>query len=129
MPIYQPDIECMDRKKIKEVQTERLKWQVKRCYENVAVFRERMEKKGLTPDDIKTLEDLGKLPFTYKKDLRDYYPYGLFAAPMKDIVRIHASSGTTGRQIIAGYTRNDLDKWADAMARQIAATGRSAAAS
>lgn len=123
MPIYQPDIECMDRKKIKEVQTERLKWQVKRCYENVAVFRERMEKKGLTPDDIKTLEDLGKLPFTYKKDLRDYYPYGLFAAPMKDIVRIHASSGTTGRQIIAGYTRNDLDKWADAMARQIAATG------
>ena len=123
MPIYQPDIECMDRKKIKEVQTERLKWQVKRCYENVAVFHERMEKKGLTPDDIKTLEDLGKLPFTYKKDLRDYYPYGLFAAPMKDIVRIHASSGTTGRQIIAGYTRNDLDKWADAMARQIAATG------
>ena len=110
-------------KKIKEVQTKRLKWQVKRCYENVAVFRERMEKKGLTPDDIKTLEDLGKLPFTYKKDLRDYYPYGLFAAPMKDIVRIHASSGTTGRQIIAGYTRNDLDKWADAMARQIAATG------
>ena len=96
---------------------------MKRCYENVAVFHERMEKKGLTPDDIKTLEDLGKLPFTYKKDLRDYYPYGLFAAPMKDIVRIHASSGTTGRQIIAGYTRNDLDKWADAMARQIAATG------
>jgi len=123
MSIYQPEIECMDREEIKKRQTEKLIWQVKRCYENVAVFRERMQAKGLTPDDIKSLDDLKKLPFTYKKDLRDYYPYELFAAPLKDIVRIHASSGTTGRQIVAGYTRNDLDMWSDCMARQIAATG------
>ena len=123
MPIFQPEMECMPREDIKKLQTERLIWQVKRCYENVAVFRERMQEKGITPDDIKTLEDIAKLPFTYKKDLRDYYPYDLFAAPMKDIVRIHASSGTTGKQIVAGYTQNDLDMWADLMARQFAATG------
>ena len=123
MSIYQPELECMSREDIKKRQTEGLIWQVKRCYENVAVFRERMDALGITPDDIKTLEDIQKLPFTYKKDLRDYYPYGLFAAPMKDIVRLHASSGTTGRQIVAGYTKNDLDNWADLMARQFAATG------
>ena len=77
MSMYQPDIESMDREEIKKIQTERLIWQVKRCYENVAVFRERMQEKGLTPDDIRSLDDLQKLPFTYKKDLRDYYPYGL----------------------------------------------------
>ena len=123
MSMYQPDIESMDREEIKRIQTERLIWQVKRCYENVAVFRERMQEKGLTPDDIRSLDDLQKLPFTYKKDLRDYYPYGLFAAPMKDIVRIHASSGTTGRQIVAGYTAHDLEMWSHLMARQLAATG------
>lgn len=123
MSIFQPEIECMNREEIRKLQTEKLIWQVKRCYENVAVFRERMQAKGLTPDDIKSLDDLKKLPFTYKKDLRDYYPYELFAPPLKDIVRIHASSGTTGRQIVAGYTRNDLDMWSDCMARQIAATG------
>ena len=123
MSMYQPDIESMDREEIKNIQTERLIWQVKRCYENVAVFRERMQEKGLTPDDIRSLDDLQKLPFTYKKDLRDYYPYGLFAAPMKDIVRIHASSGTTGRQIVAGYTAHDLEMWSHLMARQLAATG------
>ena len=123
MSMYQPDIESMDREEIKRIQTERLIWQVKRCYENVAVFRERMQEKGLTPDDIRSLDDLQKLPFTYKKDLRDYYPYGLFAAPMKDIVRIHASSGTTGRQIVAGYTAHDLEMWSYLMARQLAATG------
>jgi len=123
MSIYQPEFECMDREAIRKHQSEKLVWQVKRCYENVKVFRERMQEKGLTPDDIKTVDDLKKLPFTYKQDLRDFYPFELFAAPLKDIVRIHASSGTTGRQIVAGYTRNDLDMWADAMARQIAATG------
>lgn len=123
MSIFQPEFECMDREDIKKLQGERLVWQVKRCYENVEVFRKRMQEKGLTPDDIKSVDDLKKLPFTTKQDLRDYYPYDLFAVPLKDIVRIHASSGTTGRQIVAGYTQNDLDKWADAMARQIAATG------
>ena len=88
MGIYQPEVECMDRESIKKLQSEKLIWQVKRCYENVAVFRERMNEKGLTPDDIKSVDDLKKLPFTYKQDLRDYYPFELFAAPLKDIVRI-----------------------------------------
>lgn len=123
MGIFQPEIECMDREQLEKLQLERLKATVKRCYDNVKVFRERMDEKGLTPDDVKSLGDLAKLPFTTKQDLRDYYPYDLFAAPLKDIVRIHASSGTTGRQIVAGYTRNDLDMWADAMARQLAAAG------
>ncbi len=123
MGIFQPEKECMDREQLKKLQLERLQATVKRCYDNVAVFRERMNEKGLTPDDVKSLDDLAKLPFTTKQDLRDYYPYDLFAAPMKDIVRIHASSGTTGRQIVAGYTRGDLDMWADAMARQFAAAG------
>ncbi len=123
MGIFQPEMECMARQQLKKLQLERLQATVKRCYDNVAVFRERMNEKGLTPDDVKSLDDLAKLPFTTKQDLRDYYPYELFAAPMKDIVRIHASSGTTGRQIVAGYTRGDLDMWADAMARQFAAAG------
>ena len=123
MGIFQPEIECMSRDEITAIQTERLIAQVKRCYENVPVFRERMDKKGLKPEDIKTLDDLKLLPFTTKQDLRDYYPYQLFAAPLKDIVRIQASSGTTGRQIVAGYTRKDLDMWADAMARQLMAAG------
>lgn len=123
MGIFQPEIECMDREALTALQTEHLIRQVKRCYDNVAVFRERMDAKGLKPEDVKSLDDLKLLPFTTKQDLRDYYPYQLFAAPMKDIVRIHASSGTTGRQIVAGYTKNDLDMWADAMARQLSAAG------
>ena len=123
MGILHPEFECMEREELRALQLERLKATVKRCYDNVAVFKARMDKKGLTPDDVYSLEDLAKLPFTTKQDLRDYYPYDLFAAPMKDIVRIHASSGTTGRQIVAGYTRNDLDMWQDVMARQFAATG------
>lgn len=123
MGIFNKAIECMSREEIKKLQIEKLKWQVKRIYENVPMYRERMDKAGVKPEDIKELSDLAKLPFTTKQDLRDYYPYDLLAVPKKDIVRIHASSGTTGKQIVAGYTRNDLDIWADAMARQIAATG------
>ncbi len=123
MGIYNEKIECMDRCQLEELQLEKLKWQVKRVYENVKMFRERMDEKGVKPEDIKTLSDLAKLPFTTKQDLRDYYPFELLAVPMKDIVRIHASSGTTGRQIVAGYTKNDLDTWADGVARQFAATG------
>jgi len=123
MGIFNEKIECMDRAELKKLQLEKLKWQVKRMYENVPMFKERMDEKGVKPEDVKELSDLAKLPFTVKQDLRDYYPYDLLAVPMKDIVRIHASSGTTGRQIVAGYTRNDLDIWADAMARMIAATG------
>lgn len=125
MSIYQKELECMDRAELKKLQDERLCWQVKRMYKNVELFRNRMDEKGLKPEDIKGVDDLSKLPFSYKQDLRDYYPYGLFATPLKDIVRVHASSGTTGKQIVVGYTREDLKKWDDCMARQIAAVGGS----
>ena len=121
--MWQPELESMPRQELKKLQDERLVWQVKRMYENVELFRKRMDEKGLKPEDIKGIEDLHKLPFSYKQDLRDYYPYGLFAVPMKDIRRVHASSGTTGKQIVVGYTDADLDMWADCFARQLVATG------
>ncbi|MDD6484632.1 MAG: phenylacetate--CoA ligase [Clostridiales bacterium] len=123
MAMFQPEIETMSRDEIRAHQLEKLKWQVKRVYENVPMYRERMNEAGVSPDDIVNLEDLAKLPFTTKQDLRDYYPFDLLAVPKKDIVRIHASSGTTGKQIVSGYTRNDLETWADGFARQLAATG------
>ncbi len=123
MALFQPQIEAMPREQIREHQLEKLKWQVKRVYENVPMYRERMNEAEVSPDDIKSLEDLAKLPFTTKQDLRDYYPFDLFAVPKKEIVRIHASSGTTGKQIVSGYTRNDLDMWADCFARQLMAAG------
>ena len=94
-----------------------------RMYERVELFRTRMDEKGLKPSDIKSVDDLCKLPFSYKQDLRDWYPYGLFAEPLKNIVRVHASSGTTGKQIVVGYTKNDLDNWADCVARMLKAIG------
>lgn len=123
MSMFQPEIETMSREDIRELQLERLKWQVKRVYENVSMYRERMNEAGVKPEDIQTLDDLAKLPFTTKQDLRDYYPYDLLAVPKKDIVRIQASSGTTGKQIVSGYTRNDLDMWATGFARQLTAAG------
>ena len=123
MSMWQKEIETMPREELRKLQSERLIWQVKRMYENVELFRKRMDEKGLTPDDIKSVDDLSKLPFSYKQDLRDYYPYGLFAVPMQDIVRVHASSGTTGKKIVVGYTKNDLDKWDDGVARMMAAIG------
>lgn len=120
---FQPEIETMPREEIREHQLEKLKWQVKRIYENVQMYRERMDEMGVRPEDIKELSDLSKLPFTTKQDLRDYYPFQLFAVPKKDIVRIQASSGTTGKQIVAGYTRNDLDQWSNGFARQLVAAG------
>lgn len=122
MALFQPEIEAMSREQIREHQLEKLKWQVKRVYENVPMYRERMNEAEVSPDDIKTLEDLAKLPFTTKQDLRDYYPFDLFAVPKKDIVRLHASSGTTGKQIVAGYTKNDLEMWSNCFARQLTAT-------
>ena len=123
MKYFQPEIECMSREEIRTHQLEKLQWQVKRVYENVPMYRERMDAAGIKPEDIKELADLAKLPFTTKQDLRDYYPYDLLAVPRKDIVRIQASSGTTGKQIVAGYTRNDLDQWANGFARQLVAAG------
>ena len=123
MAMWQKEIETMPREELRKLQSERLVWQVKRMYENVELFRKRMDEKGLTPDDIKSVDDLSKLPFSYKQDLRDYYPYGLFAVPLKDIVRIHASSGTTGKKIVVGYTEKDLHDWDDGVARMMTAIG------
>lgn len=123
MGYFQKETECMPREEIKRIQSERLVWQVARMYDRVELFRKRMDEKKLKPEDIKGIDDLSKLPFSYKQDLRDYYPYGLFAEPLKNIVRTHASSGTTGKQIVVGYTRHDLEMWADCMARQLAAAG------
>ena len=119
--ILNPQMECMPREEIKKLQSERLVWQVKRMYEKVECFRNRMDEKGLKPEDIHGVEDLSKLPFSYKSDLRDYYPYGLFAEPLSEIVRVHASSGTTGKRIVVGYTKNDLKIWAECFARMLAA--------
>ncbi len=124
--MYQSEIECMPREEIKKLQSERLVKQVRKMYERVPLFRQRMQEKNLTPEDIKGVEDLSKLPFSYKSDLRDQYPYGLFAEPLENIVRVHASSGTTGKQIVVGYTKNDLQIWADCVSRMIYAIGGSA---
>ena len=121
--MWNEKIERLSREEIKKLQSERLVAQVKRMYEKVDLFRQRMDEKGLKPSDIKGVEDLSKLPFSYKSDLRDYYPYGLFAEPMSNIVRVHASSGTTGKQIVVGYTKNDLDMWSECVARMLTEIG------
>jgi len=123
MQYWQKEMETMPREELLKLQNERLCWQVKRMYENVELFRNRMDELGLKPEDIKGVEDLHRLPFSYKQDLRDYYPYGLFAVPLSDIRRVHASSGTTGKQIVVGYTDNDLSMWADCFARMLKAIG------
>lgn len=115
--------ECLSRDEIQKLQEERLLAQVRNVWENVPVYRERMIAAGVTPDDIKSLNDLPKLPFTSKQDLRDHYPFGLFAVPMSDIVRLHASSGTTGKQVVVGYTKKDLNMWAECCARALTAAG------
>ncbi|MBO5931761.1 MAG: phenylacetate--CoA ligase [Clostridia bacterium] len=116
-------IECMPREELKKIQSERLCQTVRHCYENVECFRNRMDEKGLTPDDIHGIEDIHLLPFSYKKDLRDYYPYGLFAVPMQKVARLHASSGTTGKRIVVGYTQNDLEMWDECVARMLVSLG------
>lgn len=120
---YQPEIETASRETIVALQNERLTATARRVYENVPFYREKMKEAGVAPEDIRSIEDLHKLPFSYKKDLRDTYPYGLFAVPLKDVVRLHASSGTTGKQIVVGYTQKDLDIWADCCARALTAAG------
>ena len=121
--MWQEKIEAMPREELEALQSERLKNQVKRMYERVEVFRKRMDESGLKPEDIRGIEDLHKLPFSYKQDLRDYYPYGLFAEPMENIKRVHASSGTTGKKIVVGYTENDITAWSDCVARMMCAIG------
>ncbi len=123
MSIRDQKNETLPREQLEELQSERLLWQIKRMYDKVECFRNRMDEKGLKPEDIRGVADLSKLPFSYKKDLRDYYPYGLFAEPLENIVRVHASSGTTGKRIVVGYTEQDLDTWSECMARMMQAIG------
>ncbi len=123
---FQKDAETMSRKEIEEVQLERLKYTVDYCYTHVPFYKKKLDDAGVSPDQIKTLDDIRRIPPTTKADLRDNYPFGLFAVPMKDIVRIHASSGTTGKPTVVGYTRHDLDMWSDCMARLCAAAGATA---
>ena len=120
---FQPEIETASVEEIRAIQDERLVKIVKHVYENVELYRERMDAAGIKPEDIRCLEDIQKMPFTVKNDLRDHYPYGLFAEPMENIVRLHASSGTTGKPIVAGYTKDDLANWAECIARLVTAAG------
>ncbi len=120
---FQKEFECMSKADIKKLQSEKLVKQVKYVYDNVECYRKRMDEAGIKPSDIKSIDDITKLPFTYKSDLRDYYPYGLFAKPLSEIVELHASSGTTGKRIVVGYTKNDLDMWASCAARMLSAIG------
>ncbi len=116
-------IETASRDEISALQLERLKWSVRHSYDNVEPYRKKCLEKGVHPDDLKTLSDLGKFPFMTKLDLRDNYPFGLFAVPRNKIARLHASSGTTGKSVVVGYTQNDLNNWADVVARSIRAAG------
>jgi phenylacetate-CoA ligase len=115
--------ECMDRDELRQLQLERLQSVIHRVYLNVPFYRKKFDSLGIDPDDFESIEDIRKLPFTTKDDLRDNYPYGLFAVPLREVVRIHASSGTTGMSTVVGYTRNDLKTWADLVARILVAGG------
>ena len=121
--IWNEYIECMSRDERVNLQSERLRKMVERLYSNVPFYRKKFQEAGISPTDIKGIEDLPKLPFTYKQDLRDNYPFGLFAVPQSEIVRIHASSGTTGKQTVVGYTRKDLDMWSECVARALTSDG------
>ncbi len=120
---YQPEIECATREEIVRMQNEKLVKQIRRVWDVVPYYRKKMQEAGVTPDDIKTIEDIKKLPFLSKSDLRDAYPYGLLAKPLKDCVRIQSTSGTTGKRVVAFYTQHDIDLWEECCARAIVAAG------
>jgi len=121
--IWDPRHECMDREKLRELQLVRLKETLERVYRRVPFYRELFDRHGVHPADLRSLEDIGSFPFTTKLALRDNYPYGLFAVPMKEVVRLHASSGTTGKPIVVGYTKKDLGTWAELIARVASLAG------
>ena len=123
MPILKPDAEAASRDQMAALQSERLVKTVKRVYENIPFYKDKFDSLGIKPGDIRGIEDITKLPFTVKTDLRDNYPFGLFAVPQSELVRIHASSGTTGKQTVVGYTAKDIEVWAECAARSIAAAG------
>jgi phenylacetate-CoA ligase len=116
-------IETASRDELAALQLDRMRQTLRHAYDNVAHYRNAFERHGVHPDDLATLDDLARFPFTVKSDLRDHYPFGMFAVPRRDVVRIHASSGTTGKPTVVGYTRNDIDTWATVMARSIRAAG------
>ena len=121
--VWNEYIECMDKEEMRILQGNRLCKTVERVYHNVPFYRKKMQELGLEPGDIRGIDDLEKLPFTTKQDLRDNYPYNLFAVPMSEVVRVHASSGTTGRPTVVGYTRKDLSTWSEVVARSLCAAG------
>ena len=123
MPILKPDAEAASREQMAALQSERLVKTVKRVYENIPFYKDKFDSLGIKPGDIRGIEDITTLPFTVKTDLRDNYPFGLFAVPQSELVRIHASSGTTGKQTVVGYTAKDIEVWAECAARSIAAAG------
>ncbi len=120
---YQPEIECASREEIRAIQNKKLIKQVQHVWENVPYYRKKMEEKGVSPDDITSVDDLYKLPFLSKADLRESYPYGLVGVPLKDCVRIQSTSGTTGKRVVAFYTQEDIDLWEECCARAITAVG------
>ena len=115
--------ECMDLHRLRELQSERLRSIVAYCYQRIPTYRQKLDAVGLRPEQVRGIQDLHRVPFTVKSDLRDTYPFGMFAVPMDEVVRIHASSGTTGRQIVVGYTAADIDTWQQVIARTLAAAG------
>ncbi len=123
MAVFSPEIELLNRKSIEKMQLERLKKIVAYAYERVPMYKKKFDEIGLKPKHIKTLKDISLIPYTTKDDLRENYPFGLFAVPMKDIIRLHASSGTTGKPVVGGYTRADLDNWATCIARVLSMAG------
>ncbi|MCX7988052.1 MAG: phenylacetate--CoA ligase [Thermodesulfovibrio sp.] len=120
---WNKEIECINEEQLKEIQLQRLKDTVKRAYEKVPYYKRKFDEVGITPDDIKRLDDLRKIPFTSKADLREVYPFGMFASPLREIVEIHMSSGTTGKPVVAGYTMNDIEIWGEVMARCLTMAG------
>lgn len=123
MAIFKPEIECASRDYLHALQSAKLIKMVKNAYENVPFYKKKLDEAGISPEDIHSIDDITKLPFTVKTDLRDNYPFGLFAVDKNDLVRIHASSGTTGKPTVVGYTKADIDVWADGAARAICAAG------
>ncbi len=122
-PAQLDSIETSSVEELRELQLERLKWSLKHAYDNVPFYKKSFDQHGVHPDDLNSLQDLAKFPFTVKDDLRDNYPFGMFAVPREQVVRVHASSGTTGNPTVVGYTQNDIDMWANLMARSIRAAG------
>ena len=121
--MFEPDVETLPRDRLAALQFDRLKRTLAHAYGKVPAYRKKFDAAGVAPDDLRTLEDLARFPFTVKNDLRDHYPFGMFAVPRQEVLRLHASSGTTGKPTVVGYTRGDLDMWSDLMARSLASVG------